>query len=171
MQQIYVKIFQNYEDKSFKMEEIYRLIHDIYVFLDGGDTFVLSKFDLNQTQYRTLMLLDTDEGKSQTVLSDELFRNRSTITRLIDQLEKRGLVSREQKPMDRRTLYITLTETGKALCEEVHKEHVSSLLERFSCFSDTDITQFKRLLHLLRDSLIANLEEQNQNKGGIIETP
>ena len=153
------------------MEDIYRLIHDIYIFLDSGDTLVLSQFDLSQIQYRTLMLLDLEEGKSQTVLSDELFRNRSTITRLIDQLEERDLVSREQRPNDRRTLYITLTSVGDKLRTDIHHAHLQSLQRRLSILSAEEISEFKRILHILRNSLLEDLETQSLAKGGHIEEP
>lgn len=151
------------------MEEIYRLIHDIYVFMDSGDTQVLSKFGLTQTQYRTLILLDVEIGKSQTILSDELMRNRSTITRLIDQLEERGLVIRQQKPNDRRTLYITLTPEGMIIRRRVRRAHLQSLERRLSVFTAEELEQFEQKLHIFRDSLLEDLETQASNEGGNIE--
>ncbi len=151
------------------MEEIYRLIHDIYVFMDSGDTQVLSKFDLNQTQYRALILLDLEVGKSQTVLSDELMRNRSTITRLIDQLEERELVVRQQKPNDRRTLYITLTPEGMTIRRRVRRAHLQSLERRLSVFSTEELEQFEKQLHMFRDSLLDDLENQALGEGGNID--
>jgi DNA-binding MarR family transcriptional regulator len=148
------------------MEDLHRLVHDIYVFLDGGDALVLQEFDLSQTQYRALMLLSADEGKTQTTLSDELLRNRSTATRLIDQLEARGLVKRLNDPTDRRTLSVVLTPQGVLLRDQARRAHLDSLQRRFSMFSQQELLVLTDLLVRLRDGLIEDTEMIYQEKGG-----
>jgi DNA-binding MarR family transcriptional regulator len=96
-------------------QKTYRLIHDIYLFLDGGDRQVLSAFDLSNSQYRVLELLDAQEAKQLVTLSEQMFCARSTITRLIDVLEAKGLVHRVDDLKDRRTQNVTLTPEGVAL--------------------------------------------------------
>ncbi len=43
-------------------------------------------------------------------------------TALIDRLETRGLVARSANPADRRGVYVSLTEAGKALAEEAMRQ-------------------------------------------------
>jgi DNA-binding MarR family transcriptional regulator len=141
------------------MEHIHRLIHDIYILLDSRDTQVFSKFDLTPTQYRALMLLSGVEGKSLTTLADQLLRNRSTATRLIDQLEQRELVRRADEPNDRRIHCIFLTQKGLDLRENAHQAHLDSLAARFGNLSQATSNQLDNLLSKLRDSLEADLNQ------------
>ena len=43
-------------------------------------------------------------------------------TALIDRLETRGLVARSANPADRRGVYVSLTEAGKALAEDAMRK-------------------------------------------------
>jgi DNA-binding MarR family transcriptional regulator len=141
------------------MEHIHRLIHDIYILLDSRDTQVFSQFDLTPTQYRALILLSGVEGKSLTTLADQLLRNRSTATRLIDQLERRELVRRDDEPNDRRIHCIFLTQKGIELRDIAHKAHLDSLEARFANLSLATSNQLDHLLSKLRDSLEADLNQ------------
>jgi len=139
------------------MEHIYRLIHDIYILLDSRDTQIFSQFELTPTQYRALILLSGDEGKSLTALADQLLRNRSTATRLIDQLEQRELVRRADEPNDRRIHCIFLTQKGMELRDMAYKAHLDSLEARFGDLSQAMSSPLDDLLSQLRDCLEADL--------------
>lgn len=147
------------------MEDLHRLFHDIYVFLEGGDGFVLGDYDLTNTQYRALTLLDPTHGKSLTTLADEILRNRSTATRLIDQLEARGLVERFDNPHDRRAHEVSLTRAGAELVGEVRQAHQQSLEQRFGVFSPDECEILAALLNKLRESFLDYIAQQEARKG------
>ncbi|HEY1722926.1 MAG TPA: MarR family transcriptional regulator [Magnetospirillaceae bacterium] len=63
--------------------------------------------------FAALMLLRYNPGLSQMDLSREMARDKSTITPLIQELEKRGLVARKPSPNDRRSVVLTLTKAGE----------------------------------------------------------
>jgi DNA-binding MarR family transcriptional regulator len=147
------------------MEDLHRLFHDIYVFLEGGDGFVLDSYNLTTTQYRALTLLDPTNGKSLTTLADQLLRNRSTATRLIDQLEVRGLVKRIDHPHDRRAHEVSLTQAGVELVEEVRHAHQQSLEQRFGVFSPDECETLAALLIKLRESFLDYIGQQEATKG------
>lgn len=50
----------------------------------------------------------------QQALADALRLQKSTVSRLVDQLERRGLVTRSTNPADRRSVLLGLTPTGTA---------------------------------------------------------
>ena len=60
-----------------------------------------------------LFLLDQRDGRTMTELSRLLFTENSSMTRLVDRMEKAGLVQRRTDPQDRRTLIISITEAGR----------------------------------------------------------
>src|SRR6185369_13928985 len=95
-------------DQGVSVHQQYRMLHDIYVLLDDGDRRVLENFGLTTSQYSVLMLLDPTEGRRLTTVSDRLLRARSTITRIVDQLEEARLVQRVADPEDRRAQRVVL---------------------------------------------------------------
>ncbi len=137
----------------------YRLIHDIYVFLDAGDTIALGEFQLTPSQYTLIMLLDAGDGQNLIRLAERMLVARSTITRLIDQLEGMGLVGRVNDPDDRRALRVALTPVGERLREGAYIAHEDSLAQRFSVLSADEQEQLHVLLRRLRDSLLAGISQ------------
>jgi DNA-binding MarR family transcriptional regulator len=78
------------------------------------------RWRLSPSQFNLLNLLEGNPaGLSQTELSRELITHRSNVTGLVDRLEKRGLVRREDAAADRRAYRVTLTPEGTRLLEEV----------------------------------------------------
>ena len=79
-----------------------------------------AQWDLSPSQFNVLNLLRLcPQGLSQTDLSRELIMHRSNVTGLVDRLEKRGLLERQEVPEDRRAYRIVLTAAGSKLLAEV----------------------------------------------------
>ncbi|HEX2909000.1 MAG TPA: MarR family transcriptional regulator [Phototrophicaceae bacterium] len=131
----------------------YRLLHDIYIQLDAADRAVLSQFDLTPSQYTLLALLNRDEGQRLITLADRLLVARSTVTRLIDQMEQRGLVQRVDDPEDRRAQRVILTLVGDNLLRQALAAHQESLSQRFDQLDETEQNHIVTILTTMRDSL------------------
>jgi DNA-binding MarR family transcriptional regulator len=74
-------------------------------------------FDITPEQYGILVLLREEEGLSQKEIGDVLFKDKPNISRMLDALERKGLILRQAT--DRRSFAIFLTGEGKKLAEEV----------------------------------------------------
>jgi DNA-binding MarR family transcriptional regulator len=75
--------------------------------------------EVTLSQYRTLILL-VNRGSLRAVdLAEELDVTPSTATRMCDRLVRKGLVARHSRPTDRRSNWVTLTETGRDLVGDV----------------------------------------------------
>lgn len=135
----------------------YRLFHDIYVFLDAGDTVVLTEFQLSPTQYRLLFLLDATQGQNLIRLAERMLVARSTITRLIDQMEAKGLVQRVSDPNDRRAQRVALTPKGTSVRSQAFAAHEASLLQRFKVLTPHEQEALRGLLAKLRNSLLVEV--------------
>jgi DNA-binding MarR family transcriptional regulator len=78
------------------------------------------RWDLSPSQFNVLNLLRLNpDGLSQTDLSRQLIMHRSNVTGLVDRLERRGWVERQDVAGDRRAYRVTLTRAGAALLREV----------------------------------------------------
>lgn len=78
----------------------------------------LNEIDLTYTQYITMMVLWEDKEVSVKDLGKRLFLDSGTLTPLLKNLEKKGLVTRERSKTDERFLVVRITEQGMDLREQ-----------------------------------------------------
>ncbi len=75
----------------------------------------LGESGLTPDQYLVLASLRGKDGRPLREIADALRCSPSTVTGIADTMEKKGLVSREANPEDRRSVLLCLTAKGKAL--------------------------------------------------------
>ena len=87
-------------------------------------------------------------------LNDHVLLSQSSLSRLVDRLEKRGLVERTPAPDDGRGVLLRLTEEGAALQKEIGREHVRDIAELVGpALSAAEQRELLRLTEKLRASL------------------
>src|SRR5713101_9353656 len=73
--------------------------------LSRGPAQVLKTEDLSATQYNVLRILrGSPEGLACGEIASRMITRDPDVTRLLDRLEKRGLISRRRESKDRRTV-------------------------------------------------------------------
>jgi len=103
--------------------------------LSRGPAQVLKREDLSATQYNVLRILrGTPEGLPCGEIGNRMITRDPDITRLLDRLEKRRLISRCRETTDRRMVMARITpEGGKLLghlddpVEEAHRAQLGHL--------------------------------------------
>jgi DNA-binding MarR family transcriptional regulator len=70
-------------------------------------------------RFATLMLIGRNPGLSQTALSRANGRDKSSLTPVLNDLERRGLVRRARTRADQRAYRLSLTPTGRRLLAEL----------------------------------------------------
>ena len=86
------------------------------------------------------------------VLAESVVLSRSGVTRLVDRLEREGLVRREASPEDRRGAYAALTEEGTRAYLKARPNHYQGIYEHFTRHLDTDdLLAMQTALTKLRD--------------------
>lgn len=91
--------------------------------------------DITPGLYGTLVLIDRNQGMSQSDLARALSLDRSTMVAVIDQLERRGLVQRLKDPGDRRRHALHLTAGGRSFLDRVRRrvgEHERTIAQDLS---------------------------------------
>src|SRR2546428_8951010 len=84
--------------------------------LSRGLVHVLKTEDLSPTQYNVLRILrGTPEGLACGEIASRMITRDPDVTRLLDRLEKRGLISRCRETKDRRTVMTRITPDGLKL--------------------------------------------------------
>ena len=86
-----------------------------------GHTELLKAAGLSVAQYNVLRILRGagPEGATCSSVSGSLIRHDPDVTRLMDRLDKRGLIERARDTKDRRVVRTRLTKTGTALLAEL----------------------------------------------------
>ncbi|MEG9438376.1 MarR family transcriptional regulator [Edaphobacter sp. HDX4] len=81
---------------------------------------VLKPFDLTFTQYNVLRILRGagDQGLICSELAQRMIARDPDITRLLDRMERRSLISRARQPKDRRVVLARIADTGQKLLDE-----------------------------------------------------
>jgi DNA-binding MarR family transcriptional regulator len=90
-------------------------------------SFAEHGFDITPYQWTILYRLWEREGETQAEIAETTIKDKPTITRMIDLLEKKQLVYRDIHENDRRAFKIYLTDSGKKLksvLPEIVKEHL-----------------------------------------------
>lgn len=145
-------------DELMAIRHSYSLIHDVYVLLDAVDHHLVSQYGLTVSQYRLLNVLLKEAPCRLIQLSDHLLVARSTVTRLIDQLEQKQLVRRVLDEHDRRSHRVTLTGRGRKMMADITQIHSYSLQECLTAFTTDDIVLLESLLSRMRAGLDAKLQ-------------
>ena len=82
---------------------------------------LFKRFGLTATQYNALRILRgaRPDGLACGEIGERMLTKESDITRLLDRLEARGLISRERPASNRRTVITKITADGESLLAEL----------------------------------------------------
>jgi DNA-binding MarR family transcriptional regulator len=87
-------------------------------------------------------------------LNDHVLLSQSSLSRLVERLEKRGLVVRMAAPNDGRGVLLKLTEEGAALQKEIGREHVRDISSLVGpALTAAEQKELQRLTEKLRRSV------------------
>ena len=96
----------------------------IYLYTEGRR--VTKEFaraaNLTGPQLTVIKMLEQIGDLSLSELSDRIRAQNSTVTGIIDRMEREGLVVRERSTSDRRVVHIKLTEKGERIASEIPVE-------------------------------------------------
>ena len=102
------------------------LVRELDAELDAAHDLPLSSYDV-------LIYLQAAPGKRLRMaeLADSVLLSRSGVTRLVDRLEREGLIVRDTCSSDGRGLYAVLTDEGEAMLARARPTHLAGVRERF----------------------------------------
>ncbi|MHB8533675.1 MAG: MarR family winged helix-turn-helix transcriptional regulator [Solirubrobacteraceae bacterium] len=117
---------------------------------------VLGELDLSFTQIKTLCALEDDPDGSPVArersvkgLADSLGISLAAMSRAVDGLFERGLVSREEDPSDRRMKRVRLTAAGHEVPRALNDGRLSALHELVSSLEEEQADALGRALSLI----------------------
>ncbi|MDQ2718286.1 MAG: MarR family transcriptional regulator [Bacteroidota bacterium] len=136
---------------------------ELYSFITGKTSTAIARrlqknfkesgIDITIEQWSVLYHLWKEDGQSQQQLCEATFRDRPSITRLVDNLEKTKLVKRFASKNDRRSNLIFLTKDGKNLEQKTMEVANRTLNESLEGVTNGQIEIAKEVLQMVYDNL------------------
>ncbi|PTM58218.1 MarR family winged helix-turn-helix transcriptional regulator [Desmospora activa] len=133
--------------------EIERLVREISVIVKRKGRDILNEFPITPPQFTALLWLNDEGDMTIGELSQKMFLACSTMTDLVDRMEKNDLVERVRDERDRRVVRIHLLERGSSIIRDVMKARQAYLSEVLSHFSEEEVKEMGKHLSLLHEEM------------------
>lgn len=108
------------------------------------------KFHLTVEQFQVLRRIRRGIA-SVSAIADDSRTSRSAVSKAVDILVNKGLVSRSQDPNDRRNVPLALTAEGERVMSAIFGETESWLAGRFASLNEQECARLRSALDLLRE--------------------
>lgn len=117
----------------------------------------LRKHDLVDASYMVLAVLYGSDNETSTAstLGEACMEKPANLTRVCNDLEAQGLISRGNRPGDRRCVMITLTDAGRQMAEKVMPEVWAATTHAYDGYTAAEIKTLETLLARQLDNLEA----------------
>jgi DNA-binding MarR family transcriptional regulator len=143
-------------NNQFKRGELYSVINAMAAAAIARrmqKNFRTAGLEITIEQWSILYHLWKEDGQNQQQLCDKTFRDKPSITRLLDNLEKQGLVVRKASESDKRVNYIFLSSTAKNLQNDTIEIANQTMDEALVGISKDEIETVKNVLQKVYDNL------------------
>ncbi|MEM8859622.1 MAG: MarR family transcriptional regulator [Chloroflexota bacterium] len=135
---------------------IYEMAQTIDRFNDRlRSIFSESEHKFTADQWHVLHTIAVNSGLSQNELKDLVKKDKPTISRMIDVLERRDLVERSRSKEDRRRFQLSLTAEGQTVYDEMQPQVLAFVNRFLSPISAEDRAHFYRILAQINAGLDA----------------
>jgi DNA-binding MarR family transcriptional regulator len=115
---------------------------------------VLKAEDLSATQYNVLRILrGSPDGLSCGEVGNRMITRDPDITRLLDRLEKRGVISRCREASDRRSVLVRITTDGLAMLARLDEPVQAMHRKQLGHLGPDRLRQLSELLSACRNEL------------------
>ena len=137
---------QHYHDRTLTAlaSPSYLVRRLLHAFADHYEP-LFAPADITYPQWTILMLLYGDMARTSADMARQMCHDAGAMTRLVDQLEKRGLLSRVRDTADRRVVNLLLTAEGRTLADSLKSRVVDFLNVALSDFSKDELATWLKL--------------------------
>lgn len=129
-------------------ESLFRAQHEVFDEI-GAD---FDETTLTHAEYDVLLTVTRGEGMTARLrdVTANMLISQPSVSRLVDRMASRGLVSKCPDPEDGRGALVRATADGAAAFRKVASAHGRSIAERMSMLNDDELAQLRDLTAKLR---------------------
>lgn len=139
------------ERRAVLSRDVYLELHRLHEAVNGPFSELFRHHGLSQTQFNVLRILrGAGEPLPCSTIGERLVTRVPDVTRLVDRMERAGLVERVRSEADRRVVLVHITDEGLDTCDLLD-EPVLDLHERQ--LTALSLTKLAELRSLLREAL------------------
>jgi len=120
----------------------YESLKAIFLHIDNHEKAFLSRYNLSVPRFYALLHIHNHPGINYIDLSDRMLCTKSNTTRVVQGMQKDGLVLRKADPADRRSFQLSLSQSGDALFQKVYPEYLALIDKLMSLFSDEELARY-----------------------------
>ena len=109
----------------------------------------LRNYQLTASQFGVLEALYHLGSMHSGELGTKILKSSGNMTLVLDNLEKRGLITRQRREDDRRCIEIHLAEEGATLVSSILPRHIAGIVDAMRALSASEQEQFATLCRIL----------------------
>jgi DNA-binding MarR family transcriptional regulator len=136
------------DSMGYLLRRVYTIMHDRIETAFAGHDFTLM-------QWIILIYLRDGIARTASDISREFRHDSGALTRVIDRLERRGLLERRRSAADRRAVQLSLTPLGRHTVESLLPVVVEQMNLALAPFTHEEFVQFRSLMVRLVEHLQA----------------
>jgi DNA-binding MarR family transcriptional regulator len=121
--------------------------------------------DLTGPQLTVVKMLEQIGDLSLSELSERIRAQNSTVTGIIDRMEREGLVVRERSKEDRRVVYIRLTPKGRRLAEAIPVEPMEIFRSALEALTPGETKELVKILGKVARRVRQTVESHTEAEG------
>jgi len=121
---------------------------------------LLESIGVYRGQPPLLFILEEQEGVTHSELASHLHVTPATITKMLQRMEKAGLVERRPDTEDQRISRVYLTDAGRAILNDVKQAIATIAAETFAGFTEEEQQLLHHFLGRVRENLLRVWEEK-----------
>lgn len=125
--------------------------------------FRSSSLELSPEEWTILLYLGEQDGVSQQHLCTATFKDKPSMTRIIDVMERQGLVQRVSNKLDRRTNLVHITRVGREVREKAQTVALRTLKEALSGLGIEDLRISQEVLRQVFYNTTSTMVEPGRN--------
>ena len=126
--------------------------------LTSSLTQLFQPYNLTSEQWSLLIALRLHDGVSQKELAELTDKDPANVTRILDQLQRKGLVRREANPDDRRAVCMRITPEGSEVAATLVPIEERFIEEIVAGIPQADLETFKSVIRAIN----LNLERRQE---------
>jgi DNA-binding MarR family transcriptional regulator len=153
--------------KQSEKEDVSRIVEAVvYLYTESRRVTkeVARHYGLTGPQVTALKLLRAVDAISLSKLSARMSAKNSTITGIVDRMERRDLVRRIRSERDRRVILLHLTDVGRELADSIPVSSMEIFAEALGALSGADRDELRRILNEVSERVRLEVDRREKKE-------
>lgn len=112
--------------------------------------------ELSVPQFRTLRFIQSNTDPTLSRVAEHLSLTLPSVSKLVDGLVKKGLVTRQESAADRRCLALVVTPAGESIVNSARAQALGNLTKTIRSLSEDELVTVRQAMELLRPLFAAH---------------